>query len=49
MLIDFNEMKEMTIPDMNSGTGTMTAKMFMHDKGQDHTDEDPSGRFDWNT
>lgn len=29
MLIDFNEIKEMTIPGMNNGTGTMTAKMFM--------------------
>lgn len=34
MLIDFNEMNEMTIPGMNNGTGTMTAKMFMHDEGK---------------
>ena len=25
MLIDFNEIKEMTIPGMNEGTGTMTS------------------------
>lgn len=28
MLVNFNEMKEMTFPGMNGGTGTMTAKMF---------------------
>jgi len=32
MLIDFNEMKEMTIPGMNNGTGTMAVKMFMSEK-----------------
>ncbi len=34
MLIDFNHIKEMTIPGMNNGTGTMTAKMYMSDKGK---------------
>lgn len=29
MLIDFNEIKEITIPGMNKGTGTMTARMYM--------------------
>ena len=29
MLIDFNDIKEVTIPGMNNGTGTMTAKVFM--------------------
>lgn len=27
MRIDFNEIEQMTIPGMNNGTGTMTAKM----------------------
>ena len=27
MLIDFNEINEMTFPGMNEGTGTMTARM----------------------
>ena len=31
MLIDFNGMKEMTIPGMNEGTGTMTFRMFNDD------------------
>ena len=34
MLIDFNEIKEMTVPGMNHGTGTMTAKMYMDEQGQ---------------
>lgn len=34
MLIDFNQIEEMTIPGMNNGTGTMTAKMFMDEKGK---------------
>ena len=29
MLIDFNQKEEITIPGMNNGTGTMTAKMYM--------------------
>ena len=31
MLIDFNGMKEMTIPGMNEGAGTMTFRMFNDD------------------
>ena len=33
MLINFNEKEEMTIPGMNHGTGTMTAKMYMDERG----------------
>lgn len=29
MIIDFNKIKEITIPGMNNGTGEMTAKMFV--------------------
>lgn len=32
MLIDFNEIHEMTLPGMNDGTGMMTAKMFNDEK-----------------
>ena len=31
MKIDFNEIKPMTIPGMNGGTGMMTAQMFNDD------------------
>lgn len=34
MLIDFNEIKEMTIPGMNNGTGQMTSRMYMSEKGK---------------
>ena len=34
MLIDFNDIPEMTIPGMNEGTGTMTAKLFMDAGGK---------------
>ena len=34
MLIDFNEIKEMTVPGMNGGTGEMTARMYMSDAGK---------------
>ena len=34
MLIDFNRIKEMTVPGMNNGTGTMTAKMYMEKVGK---------------
>lgn len=34
MLIDFRNMKEVTLPGMNHGTGTMTAKMYMDEKGK---------------
>lgn len=34
MLIDFNEMKEITLPGMNGGTGMMSAKMHMDESGK---------------
>lgn len=34
MIINFNELQEMTIPGMNKGTGEMTAKMYMDDDGK---------------
>ena len=34
MLIDFGKMKEVTLPGMNHGTGTMTAKLYMDEKGK---------------
>lgn len=34
MLIDFNTMKEVTLPGMNNGTGMMTAKMYMDEQGK---------------
>lgn len=34
MLIDFNEIKEMTIPGMNAGTGMMSARMYMDEQGK---------------
>ncbi len=34
MLIDFNKIEEITIPGMNSGTGTMTAKTSMDKQGK---------------
>ena len=34
MLIDFNKAKEVTMPGMNPGTGMMTAKMYMDEKGK---------------
>lgn len=34
MLIDFNEIKEITIHGMNGGTGTMSARMFMDEQGK---------------
>ena len=33
MRIDFNDIKEITIPGMNNGTGMMTAKLFMDTDG----------------
>ncbi|MBR1866807.1 MAG: cupin domain-containing protein [Lachnospiraceae bacterium] len=32
MLIDFNEIAAVTIPGMNGGTGTMTARMYNDEK-----------------
>ena len=37
MLLDFNDMKEMTAPGMNNGTGTMIAKMYMDEQGKNHS------------
>ena len=34
MLIDFNGIHEITIPCMNNGTGEMTVRMFMSEKGK---------------
>ncbi len=34
MKIDFNEIQEQTFPGMNGGTGLMSAKMFLSDKGK---------------
>ena len=34
MLIDFNTIKEITLPGMNNGTGKMTAKMYMDENGK---------------
>ena len=34
MLIDFNQKEEITIPGMNNGTGTMTAKLYMDEQGK---------------
>lgn len=32
MLINFNRIKEITMPGMNNGAGTMTAKMYMDEQ-----------------
>ena len=32
MIINFNELKEMTMPGMNNGTGEMTVRMYNNDK-----------------
>jgi mannose-6-phosphate isomerase-like protein (cupin superfamily) len=34
MLIDFNNVKEITVPGMNNGTGTMSAKMYLDEQGK---------------
>ncbi len=34
MLLDFNSMKEITVPGMNNGTGMMTAKMYIAEQGK---------------
>lgn len=34
MRIDFNEMEAVTLPGMNGGTGTMTAKLFADREGK---------------
>lgn len=34
MLINFNEIAERELPGMNGGTGTISAKMYLCDKGK---------------
>ena len=34
MLIDFNDTEEITVPGMNNGTGTMSAKMYIGRQGK---------------
>lgn len=34
MLVDFNEVREVTIPGMNNGTGEMSARMYMDEQGK---------------
>lgn len=34
MLINFNEINEITMPGMNDGTGMMSAKMYMDEGGK---------------
>ena len=34
MKIDFNTVEEITVPGMNQGTGTMTAKMHIGKNGK---------------
>ena len=34
MLLDFNAIKEINVSGMNGGTGTMTAKMYMGERGK---------------
>lgn len=34
MLIDFSSIREMTLPGMNGGTGTMTARMYTGGRGK---------------
>lgn len=34
MLIDFNEIREITLPGMNGGAGTISAKMFVDTQGK---------------
>lgn len=34
MIVDFNKIKEITVPKMNSGTGEITAKMFADKDGK---------------
>lgn len=34
MLINFNDIKEIKLPGMNNGTGTMTARMYMDEQGK---------------
>lgn len=34
MRIDFNEINEVTVPGMNGGTGEMSARMHMSERGK---------------
>ena len=34
MLIDFNKSREITLPGMNNGTGTMSTKIYMDEQGK---------------
>jgi len=34
MLLNFHEIQEVTIPGMNGGTGTMTARLYMDEQGK---------------
>ena len=34
MLINFNNTKEITVPEMNGGTGMMSARMYMDEGGK---------------
>lgn len=34
MLVNFNTMKEITMPGMNNGSGTMSAKMYADEQGK---------------
>lgn len=34
MPVDFNEIKEVTIPGMDNGTGKMSARMYMDEQGK---------------
>ena len=34
MLIDFNNIEKITITEMNKGTGTISAKMYMDEQGK---------------
>lgn len=34
MPVDFNEVKEVTIPGMDNGTGKMSARMYMDEQGK---------------
>lgn len=34
MVINFNEMEEIVVPGMNQGTGTVTAKMYVGERGK---------------
>ena len=43
MLIDFNNLKEVTIPSLNGGEGEVSARMFMDQHGKVMTSRIPKG------